>query len=357
MNRLRAYVVSALTALLLLVSVLPGVSSAATSSSADTGGSSALSINPRQNFAADPGDTINSKLTISNIDGQQPLFLSLRMRDFTFTDDSGVPKIYLADNAPQTPWSLKPFTALPKNIVTIPAGGSKTINYSLKIPKNQGGGSYYSAIQYASGAGSGSNVSLSASGVTLVFVNVSGKVNEHLDLTKLGAYIPNKSDAGGKFVFIATTQPKQISYSLKNSGNVAENPTGSIIVKNMFGHTVANIADANINKALALIGQTRRFDACMVTKKQDVNFTNQNTSTNVCGNIRLWPGRYSIQLSTFYGFNGNVTQEVSGSASFWYLPWWFLLLVAAIITYGVYKYKKIKRGLAARKRSKFRGRR
>jgi hypothetical protein len=320
-----------------------------------------LSIDPRKNYVMDPGQTVNDKLTITNLDNANPLYLTVRLRDFTYTGETGIPKIYLADNAPQTPWSLKPFTTLPKDVFTVPAGGSKTIPYSITIPKSQGGGSYYSAIQYSSGSGAtgtGQNVGLSASGITLAFVNVSGKVNEHLDLKKLGAFMPDASGTTGKYVFLTTQQPKQISYSLENTGNVAEAPAGSITVKNMFGKVVASIDDANPHRLLALRGQTRRFDACMVTKKEAVKFQNGNQqTTDICEKVQLWPGRYSINLATYYGFNGNVTQEVTGNASFWYLPWWFLLLLAALVTYGVYKYRKIKRNLANRKKSKFSRRR
>jgi hypothetical protein len=361
MNRLRAYVVGALSALLLVSSVFPGVTNAASNSSGITGGSASLSIDPRKNYVMDPGQTITDKLTINNLDNGNPLYLTLHLRDFTFSGETGIPKIFLADNAPQTAWSLKPFMSLPKNVFTIPAGGSKTIPYTITIPKSQGGGSYYSAIQYSSGSGStgqGQNVGLSASGITLAFVNVSGKVNEHLELKKLGAFMPDPSGTTGKYVFLTTKQPKQISYSLENTGNVAEAPAGSITVKNMFGHVVASIDNANPHSLLALRGQTRRFDACLVTKQEAVKFVSgSQQTTDICEKVKLWPGRYSVSLATYYGFNGNVTQEVSGNASFWYLPWWFLLLIAAVIAFVIYKYLQIKRKLEARKRSKYRGRR
>lgn len=59
---------------------------------------------------------------------------------------------------------------------------------SVAIPAGHGAGSFYSAIIYSSGAPSGGNVGLNASGVTFAFAQVPGKVNEDLKLEKFGAY-------------------------------------------------------------------------------------------------------------------------------------------------------------------------
>jgi hypothetical protein len=61
----------------------------------------------------------------------------------------------------------------------------------------------------------------------------------------------------------------------------------------------------------------------------------------------LWPGRYSASLNLFYGQNGNRTQEIAGTASFWYLPAWFLIVLAvvlALIAYFVWRIVRKVRG-------------
>lgn len=131
--------------------------------------SASLSIVPKKNYIIEPGESVEDKLTIRNLDPVQPLELNLRVIDFTFTDDGGTPKLMLANDAPQTTWSLKPFLTLPENVVIEP-NSSKTIDMKVAVPAGHGAGSYYSAILYSSGApGDGGNVGLSASGVTLVF--------------------------------------------------------------------------------------------------------------------------------------------------------------------------------------------
>jgi hypothetical protein len=339
MKRFSSYLSAALAVFLMAVSVVPA--SAASSSSA---GSSGLSIQPRKNYIINPGQTVTDKLTIGNLDSATGLTLSLRMIDFTYSNQSGTPKLDLAANAPQTPWSLKPFTTLPKS-VDIPAGGTKTINYTIKIPKNQGAGSYYSAILYQAGGASGGNVALNASGVTLAFVSVPGQVKENMTLQKLGAYNSDNNGTTGSFVFIdMNEQPKMIAYTLKNEGNVFESPSGSIILKDMFGHQVADI-DTNSNLSLALLGQTRLFASCIKTVQQKIKLEGGTSSDTSCVNPGLKPGRYTASLDVLYGQNGNQTHEITKTATFWYLPFWFLILVAIVLLVivggGYWGYRKI----------------
>jgi len=339
MKRLFSYLSVALMVLFVSVSAMPA--SAATSS-----GSASLSISPRKNYLINPGQTVTDKLTIGNLDTAADLYLSLRMIDFTYTDQSGTPKLNLAQNAPRTPWSLIPFTNLPKS-VTIPAGSTKTINYSITIPKSQGAGSYYSAIIYQAGGANGGNVALSASGVSLVFVSVPGAVKENMTLQKFGAYNSEDNGTTGSFVFIDTNeQPKMLAYVLKNQGNVFESPAGNVIVKNMFGHQVADVT-TNTSQSLALLGQTRLFTSCIKTVQQKIRIEGGTSKNTNCTSPGLMPGRYTASLDVFYGQNGNQTHEITKVATFWYLPWWFLAAVAIVIGLLVWGFFWTKRKLQA----------
>jgi hypothetical protein len=360
MKRFLSYVSAALTLLIVTVSALP-VSAATTPTSA---GSSALSITPRKNYIIQPGETVTDKLIIGNLDSTADLNISLRMIDFTFTNQSGTPKLYLADNAPQTAWSLKSFTTLPKSVV-VPAGGSKTINYTITIPKSLGAGSYYSAIVYQAGGANGGNVALNASGVTLAFVSVPGAVKESMTLQKFGAYNSETDGNTGSFVFIDTNeQPKTIAYTLKNEGNVFESPAGNIVLKDMFGHQVANMT-TNPSSSLALLGQSRLFATCIKTVQQKIKAEGGTSKNTSCVNPGLKPGRYTATLDVFYGQNGNQTHEVTGTATFWYLPWWFIAAVVIgliLIGVGVWKLQRKIRGAVqgtgykvSRPKSRFRG--
>lgn len=343
MKRSFSYLGVALVLFAMLFNAAPA--SAATPAQANKS-SSGLSITPRKNYVMEPGKKATDSLTIGNLDGKNDLIIALQVIDFSFTDETGTPKLMLAANAPQTTWSLKPFIKLPET-VTIPKGSTKTIKFDISVPAGQGAGSYYSAIKYAAAGTNGGNVNLTASGVTLAFLSVPGIVNEKMTLQKLGAFQPDGTGTTGKFIFIATDKaPTEIAYSLKNEGNVAENPAGNIVVKDMFGNEVTTIKDANPRASLALIGQTRRFEACINPKDKAVDLNGQGAVQQItCNPPKLMPGRYTISLDTFYGQNGNNTHEITGKASFWYLPIWFIVTVVAgivVIAYVIRKvYKKI----------------
>lgn len=337
MKRFSSYLGAALAVLFLAVSTLaPALPAAA------AGNSSGLSITPRKNYIIEPGKSVTDKLVIGNLDSENDLNVTLRLIDFTFTDQSGTPKLFLAANAPTTPWSLKPFTTLPKSVM-VPAGQTKTISYSIAIPKSQGAGSYYSAIMYQAGGANGGNVALNASGVTLAFVSVPGIVKENMTLQKFGAYNSDNNGTTGSFVFIATNgQPKMVAFALKNEGNVFESPAGSIIVKDMFGHQVANIA-TNATSSLALLGQTRLFTSCIKTVQQKIELEGGTSKNTTCVDPGLKPGLYTASLDVYYGQNGNQTHEITATAHFWYLPWWFIitvLVVLALLAWGIWRLQR-----------------
>lgn len=336
MKRLKSIVLAAIAVVVAGSFALPGQSAFAAST-----GSASLSIAPKKNYVIEPGKSVDDKLTIRNLDTTSDLNITLRVIDFTFTDDGGTPKLFLDENAPQTTWSLKPFLTVPRS-VTIPKGGSKTLDMKVKIPAGHGAGSYYSAIIYSTGAPDGGNVGLAASGVTLAFVNVPGKVNEDLKLEKLGAYnVPKKEYSYWNF-----TEPQNLAYTLKNNGNVTEAPVGGITLSPLIG-TPITINEVNPSGALALIGQTRTYTTCIKLIDQEVDFSGQKTTTKACESPGLWPGYYSVSLDLYYGQNGNRTQEITGVGGFWYIPWWFIILVAVIllvIAYFVWRIVSFFRG-------------
>lgn len=291
--------------------------------------SAALSIVPRKNYQVAAGDSVSDTLIIRNMDQEQSLDLTLRIVDFTFNDDTGTPQLMLDSNAAQTTWSMKPFLTVPES-VSIPAGDSATLDIGVNIPANQGAGSFYSAIVYSSGASDGGNVGLNASGVTLVFNNVPGEVDEKLTLDNFGAYNRPTASSEGGYGWLFTSMPQTMAYTVKNDGNVTEAPVGSITLRHMFGRETV-IDDVNPNNSLALIGQSRTFIACITLEKSETEFAGSTSRVAECGDAGLWPGFYSASLDLYYGQNGNQTQEVTGVGSFWYLPWWFIIAFFAVL--------------------------
>lgn len=346
MKRFKSLIGIAFAVFVAAGAILPALPVAAQSSAA-------LSISPRKNYTIEAGKSIKDTLVIRNLDQENALDLNLRVVDFTYDDDGGAPKLDLAEDAPQTTWSMKPFMTIPKT-VRIEPGTSQTLDLGVSIPANQGAGSYYSAIVYSAGSPDGGNVGLSASGVTLAFTSVPGDVTEKLSLEKLGAYFPA---AGGKeagYKFIATSEPDMAGYTLKNEGNVTEAPSGTITMKHMFGkeYTITNI---NPSKSLALIGQTRTFTPCIKLKSENVDFNGSRSEATTCTSAGLWPGFYSVSMEAYYGQNGNQTQELFGKGSFIYLPWWFIIvmvIVLAVVGFFIWRFVRMIRGGVGRNRER-----
>lgn len=340
MNRLKSSMLVALALVMLAgIAIVPSVPVEAQSSAA-------LSIPPRKDYTIEPGKGVNDTLQVRNLDSERTLNLSLRIVDFTYTDDGGTPKLMLDEDAEQTPWSLRDFIDIPRS-VTIEPSATESIDIGVNIPEGQGAGSYYSAIVFSSGASEGGNVGLSASGVSLAFVNVPGDVDERLLLEELGAYNPDLKDrdgTDGKYIFFNMDMPQRIGYTLKNEGNVAEAPVGSITLKNVLFGKETTINDMNPNKSLALIGQTRTFNTCIKTQQQEVEFDGGREEAAVCSeDAGLWPGIYRVELAGFYGWNGNSTQEIVGRTWMIYAPWWSLIILFVVLAFVAYQGYKLKR--------------
>ena len=322
MKRSKSIVIAGLSVFIFAASIMTAMPAAAQSSAS-------LSIVPKKNYVIESGKSIKDTLTIRNLDSEKELLLDLRVIDFTFSDDGGTPKLMLAEDAPQTAWSLKPFLKVPKNIVVAPKS-SKTVDISVSIPKSRTAGSFYSAIVYSSGSPADGNVGLSASGVTLVFTSIPGDVNEKLTLEKFGGYHAQTTTSKGGYFFMTAKKPETIAYTLNNQGNVTEAPVGSITLKDIFGNE-RTIGDVNPNGSLALIGQTRTFTSCIELEDKTTEVNGGTAKSTACTEPSLWPGLYTAKLDLFYGQNGNRTQEITSTASFWYLPWWFVISFIVLI--------------------------
>ena len=321
--------------------------------------SNALVITPRKDYQLKPGESVSDQLTITNQDTEQPLQLALRVVDFTSQDETGTPQLLIEEGASPTAWSLREFIEMPEQ-VTVNAGASVNVPIRISVPEGTGAGSYYSAIEYSSVTDAEENrLNISASSVTLMFVKVPGVAKQQLTFEQFGAFVPDSNGTGGSFAgLFFSSRPKVMACRLTNVGNGAEQPNGSIVIRNFTGKEVYTIGDANPKDQLALRGQTRRFEACIKpenVEQQGANNTQINTV--VCGDTNFAPGRYTAELSVLYGENGNETREITAKASFWYLPWWFVgLMVAAIaivVTIVVLIVRKV-RDLGTRKTRKHR---
>jgi hypothetical protein len=313
--------------------------------------SNGLGVTPRKDYTIKPGHTVKDKLYISDLSTSEPLKVSINVVDFAASGEGGTPKLLLKKDQQPTPWSLKPYIHIPKTF-TVKPSQSKYIPVKIHIPKDLGAGSYYSAIRYsAQNAQQQQKLNISASSTTLVFVNVPGKTKEHLQLKQFGAYVPKQNGQSGHFAKFSfgLKAPTELAYRVRNDGNVAERPTGSVVVSDTFGHQTSLIKNVNPNGHLALRGQTRRFETCLIPINQSDQSSDNKKPQKNCPKPHLWPGRYTAKMSVFYGLPGNASQQIAAKATFWYIPWWFLIAILVVIAIIVFVVMSIYRKITRRK--------
>jgi hypothetical protein len=129
----------------------------------------------------------------------------------------------------------------------------------------------------------------------------------------------------------------------------------------MWGQKEMSIDNVNADEALALIGQTRRFVTCIQTAPLEVKLSGEVTKSKKCADPHLLPGRYTANLDLFYGQNGNPTKEITGTATFWYIPWWAIAIIVAVLlvltALIIWLRRKIQRVMNGPTAAKFRNRR
>jgi hypothetical protein len=257
---------------------------------------------PVLNIKGNPGDTIETKIMIRDV-STSPLRVTSQVNDFTANGEDGSPKVLL-EQAEPSPYSiikwvspLAPFTLQPKQLQSLPV--------SIKIPSNAAPGGYYGVIRFTATAPNieESGVSLSASLGTIVLLRVNGDATESMNVEEFYT-----SDIHGRKTSFFEGIPFNFTERVKNTGNVYEQPTGRILIKDMFGNVTANV-NVNLEQRNVLPNTVRKFD--------------QPFDKAGLGDRFLF-GPYTAELTLDYGTKKSMTETLS----FWVIPY---KLIAAII--------------------------
>ena len=263
---------------------------------------------PTLNLTADPGEVINAQISLRDI-SPVPIVVTSEVNDFTADPETedGTPKVML-DSTEPSPYSLiswiaplPPLTLKPRQVENLPV--------KITVPANAAPGGYYGTIRFTAQPPDmqDTGVALNASLGALIMVRVNGDTNEAMALSEF--YVSKNGDRGSFFESLPITFTERI----KNDGNVFEQPRGEILLKNIFGKTVAKI-NVNLENRNILPKSVRKFE--------------QEFTAHDLGNTFMF-GPYTAELSLTYGTNG---QTVTGRTSFWILPWKLIIgIIAAII--------------------------
>lgn len=298
-----SFVIMATATVIMLASP---VASAATLPTVPSGGQALQLAPPIITLTANPGQTIKTQMEIRDI-ASGPLVVSNQINDFVADGTGGTPKI-LTGNDSNNPFSMKSWiTPLPD--FELAKQQIKTLDVTIHVPANASPGGHYGVIRFSGIPPQLQNtgVSLSASIGSLVLLTVNGHIVHKLSVQNFQVTKNNKPGT----LFQST--PLTFNVYLKNSGNIQEQPTGHIIITDMFGKAVAGV-NINIPPRNVLPASTRLFQGPL--------------NSSVIGNKRFF-GHYTATLYVQYGLNNR--QALKDTISFWVIPYKTIIGVVVVI--------------------------
>jgi hypothetical protein len=240
-----------------------------------------------------PGDQFSTSITVTNSGSASQQF-TIGVQDISGVNDGGEP---LFTTSTATAYSVSSWVALGKTIITVPAGGSVAVPFTITVPANAQPGGHYGAIFVSSGA---TRPSLNGSGLgydvgALIELRIAGNATEQAEIKEFST---DKS--------LYQTPDVTFTASVANEGNVLLQPRGPIDITNMFGQKVGTVI-LNDQGASIFPGAQRSF-----------------TATWSGGGFAF--GQFSAVTTLNYGDAENMT--VSASTSFWIIP---IIPIAAVL--------------------------
>ena len=295
-----------------LVALVIGIVGTTVSVTAQTTGSAgqALEIGPPViNLSADPGSTVTAQISLRDVSASS-LVVSAQINDFIAGGEDGTPKIILDDTV--SAYSFKSWVS-PLSTVTLKPKELKTFTITITVPKDASPGGYYGVVRFTGTPPDleGAGVSLAASLGSLILLKVNGDAREELGIEEF--YVSNNDTRGTIF----ESAPIIFSERLKNTGNIQQQPTGLVTVKDMFGNVVATLP-INQPPRDVLPDSIRKFE--------------QPLDETVIGNKILF-GLYTAELSVTYGTD---KQTVTSNISFWVIPYTLIAICLAAIVGGFF---------------------
>lgn len=316
--RKKTYLIAIGLALVAIAGPIASTVIAATNPAAAGTGQALEIAPPLENISGNPGQKITLKIQLRDV-AKTDLIVREEINDFMANGEDGTPKILIDNNESNpNPYSIKGWVE-PLPSFTIKPGDIQTLKVTINIPSDASPGGHYGVIRFTGTPPKlkGTGVSLSASLGTLVLLRVNGPVKESLSVEEFSV---SQSGKTGNFF---ETPPIDFTEKIVNSGNIHEQPTGHITVKNMFGKTIAGL-NVNLPPRNILPASTRKFT--------------QPLDKSVLGNKKLF-GRYTADFKLTYG-SGKDKKVVNTHLSFWIIPYRLIgaIILTLIVLFFVFRF-------------------
>ena len=318
MKRLLAYAGIWVSLLAVLCGATAPVALAATTSNSGTptnttGQGQALEIAPPLlTLSANPGQTVKATIKLRDV-AKTDLVVTNEINDFVAAGETGTPKILTDKNDNNNPFTLKNWiTPLPS--FQLSPNSIQTLNVSIDVPANASPGGHYGVIRFTGTPPKleGTGVSLSASLGALVLLTVNGNLTHKLSVEQFSTTDGTKA----KSLFEAA--PVTFEVRLKNTGNIQEQPTGNIMVTDMFGKTVGGV-NINVPPHNILPSSIRKFTSTL--------------DKTVIGSKHLF-GKYTATLNVSYG--GGKPTTLTDHITFWVIPYKLIAIVIIVLIGGFF---------------------
>ncbi len=193
----------------------------------------AIGIRPiRSEFSVKPGASVSGEITVLN-ETTKDFRAEPVIKVFYKNDETGFPVYPSKEELDEE--GLADFSEwidLPKEPVLVPAGGSASVKYTVKVPLDAEAGGKYATVAYQPVKESRPGVAVSVRAASLLFVNVEGDVVREGEISRFS--LPEN---------LRTDQPFQFEVSFQNTGNTHLKPSGWIeIVDRKTGKALKEIA-------------------------------------------------------------------------------------------------------------------
>ncbi|MEK7211326.1 MAG: hypothetical protein AAB731_01720 [Patescibacteria group bacterium] len=217
---------------------------------------------------------------------------------------------YLSGN-----YGLASWISLSEKEITLAPKEKKYVSFKINLPPNAAPGSYSAGILWREKNDGQGGITITNRLGALALLSVAGE-------TKTKAVIAEFSVPKSFF----ETLPVEFTARVANEGNALLKPSGEIVVKNIFGKTVAALEINSAGNAL-LPNSIRKWSAKWENKIIAV-------------------GPYSASLRVKYGAKNEIKSEIK----FWVLPWksaaLILLGIIALIIFWKKTFGKIKKRIS-----------
>lgn len=320
-------------AIMSLVAVLALFATTLPINAQDTSGSG-LRISPtRTDLSLVSGDSREIIQTVKNVT-QNPVTVEPVLNDFESDGVTGEPNL-IGDPEQISAYSLREFVTVPAPFDLAP-DEEREVTINVAVPTDASAGAYFGSVLYRAtpqGSEGDGQVALVASVGSLILLEVPGEIVEQIQINDISAYLGESPGS------LFTKKPDQIGVEIENLGNSFSQPFGKVSVKDWRGNEVY-IYELNDGspRSNILPSSTRLFlqelfdiETRTVNGEEEIERTSPIT----------WPGRYTITGNISHGSSGEI---FTVSSSFWYIPLWLVITLAAvlvsIILGAIFMYRK-----------------